>query len=74
MKKRAVAAFLWFYAGCTAGALLALLIGVSSALGPIIGAVAAALIAGDPRPIIWIRPIPTEGVQDSSRGNLAEAA
>lgn len=74
MKKRIVAAFLWFYTGCMAGALLALLIGVSPALGPIIGAAAAALIAGDPRRIIWIRPVPTEGVQESLPRNLAEAA
>jgi hypothetical protein len=64
MKKRIVAAFLWFYTGCMAGALLALLIGVSP----------ATLIAGDPRRIIWIRPVPTEGVQESLPRNLAEAA
>ncbi len=53
MKKRTVAALLWFYTGWYAGALLAEMIGVGPALGPIIGAAAAGLIAVDPRRIIW---------------------
>lgn len=53
MKKRTFAAFLWFYTGWYAGAMLAELIGVGPALGPIIGAAAAGLIVGDPRRIIW---------------------
>jgi hypothetical protein len=53
MKKRVLAAFLWFYTGWYGGAILADLIGVSPVLGPIIGAAAAALIVGDPRRIIW---------------------
>jgi hypothetical protein len=53
MKKRVLAAFLWFYTGWYAGALLANIVGVSPVLGPLIGAVTAALIVGDPRRIIW---------------------
>ncbi len=53
MKKRVLAAFLWFIAGWYAGAMLAVLLGISPVLGPIIGAAAAGLIAGDPRRIIW---------------------
>jgi len=53
MKKRILAAILWFYAGWYAGATVAVLLGISPALGPIIGTTAAALIAGDPRRIIW---------------------
>jgi hypothetical protein len=53
MKKRVLAAFLWFYTGWYGGAILADLVGVSPVLGPIIGAAAAALIVGDPRRIIW---------------------
>jgi hypothetical protein len=53
MTKRILAAFLWFYAGWYAGALLAELISISPLLGPIIGAAAAGLIVGDPRRIIW---------------------
>ena len=53
MKKRILAAFLWFYAGWYAGAIIAEFVHVSPLLGPLIGAVAAALVAGDPRHIIW---------------------
>jgi hypothetical protein len=53
MKKRVFAALLWFYTGWYAGAMIAELVGISPALGPIIGTAAAALIAGDPRGIIW---------------------
>lgn len=53
MKKRTLAALLWFYTGWYAGALLADFIGVGPALGPIVGAAAAGLIAVDPRRVIW---------------------
>jgi len=53
MKKRILATVLWFYAGWYAGAILAEFLGVSPLLGPIIGMAAAALVAGDPRRIIW---------------------
>ena len=53
MTKRVLAAILWFYAGWYAGAMIAEFIGVSPLLGPLIGAAAAGLIAGDPRRIIW---------------------
>jgi hypothetical protein len=53
MTKRILAAFLWFYTGWYAGAMLAELLSVSPVLGPIIGAAAAGLIVGDPRHMIW---------------------
>jgi hypothetical protein len=53
MKKRVLAAFLWFYAGWYAGAILADVVGVNPVLGPLLGAVTAALIVGDPRRLIW---------------------
>lgn len=53
MLKRVLAALLWFYAGWYGGAILANLLGISAMLGPIVGAAAAALVAGDPRRIIW---------------------
>jgi hypothetical protein len=53
MTKRIIAAVLWFYAGWYAGSLVAIALGISPALGPIIGAAAAALFVGDPRRIIW---------------------
>ena len=55
MKKRVLAAALWFYTGWYAGAFVAHLLGVSELIGPVIGAAAAALIGGDPRHIIWTR-------------------
>ena len=55
MKKRALSAFLWFYCGWYAGAMLAHYFGISPVLGPILGATAAFLIAGDPRGLIWSR-------------------
>jgi hypothetical protein len=36
-----------------AGALVSTLLGVSPALGPILGTAAAALVGGDPRRLIW---------------------
>jgi hypothetical protein len=53
MTKRLLATLLWFYTGWYAGALLADFLGLNPLLGPIIGAAAAAVIAGDPRRIIW---------------------
>ena len=55
MKKRALAAVLWFYAIWYAGAMIAQVFSLSPALGPILGTAAAALIAGDPRGIIWTK-------------------
>lgn len=53
MKKRVLAALLWFYTGWYAGAMIGDAVGVSPLFGPILGAAAAALIAGDPRGVIW---------------------
>ena len=67
MKKRIVSAFLWFYVGWYAGALIADIVGISPVLGPLLGAAAAALIVGDPRRLIWTaRPV--------TRDNLPEPA
>lgn len=67
MKKRTVAALLWFYTGWYAGALLADVIGVGPALGPIIGAAAAGLIAVDPRRIIWSAKAAAAGASSEAR-------
>ena len=55
MKKRALASLLWFYAIWYAGAMVAHVLNVSPALGPILGAAAAAIVAVDPRRVIWDR-------------------
>jgi len=56
MKKRALAAILWFLAGWYGGALIAMFTGASPYIGPVLGTVAAALVAGDPFGWIWVRP------------------
>jgi len=71
MKKRTLAAILWFYTGWYAGAMLAEFIGVGAALGPIIGAAAAGLVFADPRRIIWTAQAATAG---SSNEVLPEPA
>ena len=48
MKKRVAAGMLWFYVAWYAWALIANAVGVTDLAGPIIGLVAAALVAGDP--------------------------
>jgi hypothetical protein len=53
MGKRAIATVLWFLSGWYAGAFIAFFVGLSPALGPILGTAAAAIIAVDPRRIIW---------------------
>ena len=53
MKKRVLASFLWFLTGWYAGAMLAELLHTTTALAPIMGAVAAGLIYADPRRAIW---------------------
>ena len=55
MKKRITAAILWFYAGWFVGAVLAYVLGLSPALAPIVATAAAALVAGDPRRLIWTK-------------------
>ena len=71
MKKRTLAAILWFYTGWYAGAMLAEFLGVGAALGPIIGAAAAGLVFADPRRIIWTAQAATAG---SSKDALPEPA
>jgi hypothetical protein len=55
MAKRILSAALWFYTGWYAGAMIAFHLGISEAIGPLLGAAAAALFAGDPRGLIWKR-------------------
>ncbi len=53
MNKRIAAAVLWFFAGWYLGGYIALFLGISDAIGPILGISAAVLIAGDPLRVIW---------------------
>jgi hypothetical protein len=53
MKKRAAAGVLWFYAGWYAWAMVASLVGLPGALGPIVGAGLGAFVALDPIGRVW---------------------
>jgi hypothetical protein len=66
MKKRILSGVLWFYCGWYAGAMLAHVLGVSTVLGPIVGATAAFLIAGDPRGLIWQPKAPAPTATEAS--------
>jgi hypothetical protein len=72
MTKRVVAAFLWFYTGWYAGAMIAAFIGINPAIGPIIGVAAAGLVVVDPRRMFWARPV--EAVASSPVEPAPEAA
>lgn len=60
MTKRILSAALWFYTGWYAGAMVAFYLGISEAIGPIMGTAAAAIFAGDPRGLIWRRNVDVE--------------
>jgi hypothetical protein len=62
MTKRVVAAFLWFYTGWYAGAMIAAFIGINPAFGPILGAAAAGFCVGDPFHLFWARQANAEAV------------
>ena len=53
MKKRCAAAVLWFFTGWMVGSMVAFVAGLSPVLAPILGVAAAAIVAGDPRHLIW---------------------
>ena len=57
MKKRVTAGVLWFFAAWYAWNVIAAMISVSAAPGPVFGLLAALLLAGDPFGSIW-RPKP----------------
>lgn len=66
MTKRIVAGVLWFFAGWYGGALLADFLGVSALVGPVIGAAAAALVAGDPFRVFWTARTPATQADTAS--------
>jgi len=53
MKKRALATVLWFVTGYFVGASAAFVLGITMLIAPVVGIVAAAVIAVDPRHAIW---------------------
>jgi hypothetical protein len=73
MSKRVAAAILWFFAAWYLGAFIALLLGVSEILGPILGITAAVLFAGDPLGVIWTERA-TAAVDESMPERIEELA
>jgi len=77
MNKRFAAAVLWFLAGWYLGSYIALFLGISDLVGPILGMSAAVLFAGDPLGIVWphrqILP-PVESEPEERVNELAKAA
>ena len=70
--KRLLALALWFYAGWTMGALIDFVAGnygvtVGPALAPILATAAAAIVAGDPRGLIWGRHAASKSPATSKR-------
>jgi hypothetical protein len=66
--KRVIAALLWFNAGWTVGAFASWMTGVDALVGPLLGIVAAALIAGDPAGIIWKAQGTAKSVGEAASG------
>jgi putative effector of murein hydrolase LrgA (UPF0299 family) len=67
--KRTIATVLWFYAFWYLGALIAAFLGISELFGPILGIAAGALIAIDPRRIIWLSQSQAGAVARSTSGS-----
>jgi hypothetical protein len=53
MKKLALATVLWFVTGYFVGAVAAWVLGITMIVAPVVGVLAAAVIAVDPRHAIW---------------------
>jgi hypothetical protein len=66
MKKRVAATLLWFYSMWYSGAMIASLLGLSPALGPILGTAAAAIVGLDPRHLIWAASAATAPIGPSA--------
>jgi hypothetical protein len=56
MKKRALATVLWFYTGWVIGALVTWALSLAVPIGPFLAVAAAAVVAIDPRHVIWEQP------------------
>ena len=56
MNKRVAAGVLWFFAAWYAWNIIAMIVGLSDAPGPVFGLLAALLLAGDPLRQIWTKP------------------
>ncbi len=72
MSKRVAAGVLWFFAAWYAWNIIATIIGVSEAPGPVFGLLAAVLLAGDPFGRIWAKAPETADAQPAlPQGEIA---
>ena len=63
MKKRVAAGLLWFYVTWYAWAVIASFVGLTDLVGPVLAALVAALLAGDPMHRIWSRADKPAGIR-----------
>lgn len=64
MKKRLLAAFLWFAAGWYTWAFIASVAGLTPLFGPVLGAALAMFVAGDPMHRIWTPRVSSERINN----------
>lgn len=77
MTKRFAVALLWFLAGWYVGGYVAVFLGISDLIGPILGMSAAVLFAGDPLGIVWPHGqvvLPAASEPEERVNEFAEAA
>ncbi len=72
MNKRVAAGVLWLFAGWYLGNLIAYHLGLSDLFGPVLGIVAAVMVAGDPFGLLWRRAAArTASDGDAARSTVA---
>jgi hypothetical protein len=69
MDKRVASALLWFIVGWYAWAFIADATGLTPLLGPVLGTILAAFVAGDPLHLIWTRR-PSSPVVNNRPGSI----
>jgi hypothetical protein len=70
VRKRILAAILWLFAGWYLGNLAAFQFGLPDLFGPVLGTIAAVVVAGDPLGLLWARADRAAAVE---AGTLSEA-
>jgi len=72
MNKRVAAGVLWLFAGWYLGNLIAYHLGLSDVFGPVLGIVAAVMVAGDPFGLLWRRAAARTGSDgEAARSTVA---
>jgi hypothetical protein len=71
MNKRLVSGVLWLFAGWYLGNLVAYQFGLSDWFGPILGIVAAVMVAGDPFGLLWSRAALRSAADGDPAGSTA---